>query len=66
MGVSADRVRHDQGQMKAADSLQPQERKPTILVVDDNKTVLEFLLLLLSKHGLSVIGTSSGSECLHL
>jgi hypothetical protein len=31
--------------MKAADSLQPQERKPTILVVDDNKTVLEFLFV---------------------
>jgi DNA-binding response OmpR family regulator len=37
---------------------------PTILVVDDNKGVLEFLLLLLSKHGLAVVGASSGSECL--
>lgn len=39
---------------------------PTILVVDDNKGVLEFLVLLLSKHGLSVIGASSGSECLNI
>ena len=66
MGVSAGRARNDQRQMKAADSLQSQGLKPTILVVDDNKTVLEFLLLLLSKHGLPVIGTSSGSECLKI
>lgn len=39
---------------------------PTILVVDDNKGVLEFLLLLLSKCGLSVIGASSGRECLKI
>ena len=51
---------------KAADPIQPQELKPTILVVDDNKGVLEFLLLLLSKHGLSAIGTSSGSQCLDI
>jgi DNA-binding response OmpR family regulator len=40
------------------------EATATILVVDDNKAVLEFLLLLLSKNGLTVIGASSGSECL--
>jgi DNA-binding response OmpR family regulator len=51
---------------KAADPIQPQELKPTILVVDDNKGVLEFLLLLLSKHGLSAVGTSSGSQCLDI
>lgn len=51
---------------RAADPIQPQELKPTVLVVDDNKAVLEFLLLLLSKHGLSVIGTSSGSKCLDI
>src|SRR5688500_1722717 len=39
---------------------------PTILVVDDNKGVLEFLLLLLSKCGLSAIGASSGRECLKI
>lgn len=39
---------------------------PRILVVDDNKGVLEFLLLLLTKHGLSVLGASSGSECLDI
>lgn len=37
---------------------------PTILVVDDNKGILELLILLLSKHGLSVISASSGNECL--
>ncbi len=41
-------------------------RAPTILAVDDNKAVLEFLLLLLSKHGLSVVGASSGGECLEI
>jgi DNA-binding response OmpR family regulator len=51
---------------KVADLTQPQGLKPTILVVDDNKGVLEFLLLLLSKHGLSVIGTSSGNKCLDI
>jgi DNA-binding response OmpR family regulator len=51
---------------KAADPTQPQELRPTILVVDDNKGILEFLLLLLSKHGLPVIGTSSGSKCLDI
>jgi DNA-binding response OmpR family regulator len=49
-----------------ADPIQPQGLKPTILVVDDNRGVLEFLLLLLSKHGLSVIGASNGSECLDI
>ncbi len=42
------------------------DRIPNILVVDDNKGVLEFLLLLLSKHGLSVIGAASGRECLEV
>ena len=39
---------------------------PTILVVDDNKGVLEFLVLLLSKHGLGVVGAASGAECLEI
>ena len=38
----------------------------TILVVDDNRGVLEFLLLLLSKHGFKAIGASSGSRCLEI
>jgi DNA-binding response OmpR family regulator len=42
------------------------EHGPTILVVDDNKGVLEFLVLLLSKHGLSVRAASSGNECLEI
>jgi DNA-binding response OmpR family regulator len=52
--------------MPALDQIAPQGPHPTILVVDDNKGVLEFLLLLLSKHGLSVIGASSGNECLDI
>lgn len=52
--------------MSAADPIVRQGLEPTILVVDDNKGVLEFLLLLLSKHGLSVIGASSGGKCLDI
>lgn len=37
-----------------------------LLVVDDNKGVLDFLLLLLSKYGLSAVGASSGRECLNI
>ena len=44
----------------------PAETVPTVLVVDDNKGVLEFLLLLLSKHGLTAIGATSGGECLSI
>jgi DNA-binding response OmpR family regulator len=40
--------------------------KPTALVVDDNKGLLEFLVLLLSKNGLHAIGASSGQECLEI
>jgi len=50
--------------MNNTDSLPTVGAAPTILVVDDNKGVLDFLLLLLSKHGLSVIGAASGGECL--
>ena len=51
--------------MTSADQI-GQEPEPTILVVDDNNGVLEFLMLLLSKHGLSVIGASSGDQCLNI
>ncbi len=39
---------------------------PTLLIVDDNQSTLELLLLLFSKHGLSVIGAPSGRECLEI
>jgi DNA-binding response OmpR family regulator len=52
--------------MRVADHTAQQRSNPTVLVVDDNKGVLEFLLLLLSKHGLSVIGASNGRECLDI
>jgi DNA-binding response OmpR family regulator len=52
--------------MSEGNQIATQNPGPTILVVDDNKGVLEFLVLLLSKHGLSVIGASSGSECLNI
>jgi len=47
---------------------QPTQGKavPTVLVVDDNKGVLEFLVLLLSKHGLAAVGAISGAECLSI
>lgn len=54
----------DSKKMSAVDQIAKQGPEPTVLVVDDNKGVLDFLLLLLSRHGLSVIGASSGSECL--
>jgi len=38
--------------------------KSTILVVDDNQAVVDFLVLLLSKHGLLVRGVSSDKACL--
>jgi DNA-binding response OmpR family regulator len=50
--------------MNNIDNSTTQRVAPTVLVVDDNKGVLDFLLLLLSKHGLAVIGASSGRECL--
>lgn len=44
----------------------PAGTAPTVLVVDDNKGVLEFLLLLLSKHGLVAVGATGGVECLSI
>jgi DNA-binding response OmpR family regulator len=38
----------------------------TLLVVDDNKGVLDFLILLLSKHGYKTIGANGGIECLEI
>jgi DNA-binding response OmpR family regulator len=38
----------------------------TLLVVDDNKGVLDFLVLLLSKNGYKTIGVSGGFECLEI
>jgi DNA-binding response OmpR family regulator len=37
---------------------------PTVLVVDDNETVLDLLDLLLSNHGSTVLRAQSGSQCL--
>ena len=52
--------------MNTADHTVRQGSNPTVLVVDDNQGVLEFLLLLLSKHGLSAIAASNGHECLDI
>ena len=51
---------------EAGETAKQQRDDPTILVVDDNKEVLELLILLLSKHGLSVISASRGNECLDI
>ena len=47
-----------------SDAQKQPDTAPTILVVDDNKAVLEFLLLMLTKNGFNAIGASSGRECL--
>jgi len=52
--------------MNTADHTVQQGSNPTVLVVDDNQGVLEFLLLLMSKHGLSAVGASNGNECLDI
>lgn len=39
---------------------------PTLLIVDDNETVLELLDLLLSHHGSTVVRAKNGSECLEV
>jgi DNA-binding response OmpR family regulator len=38
----------------------------TLLVVDDNKGVLDFLVLLLSKHGYKTLGANGGFQCLEI
>jgi DNA-binding response OmpR family regulator len=44
----------------------PEENSATLLVVDDNKGVLEFLVLLLSKYGYKTIGVPSAMECIDI
>jgi DNA-binding response OmpR family regulator len=39
---------------------------PTILVVDDNAEMVEFLNLYLSRHGMHVLSAYSGKQCLEL
>lgn len=39
---------------------------PTILVVDDNAEMVEFLNLYLSHHGMQVLSAYSGKQCLEL
>ena len=53
-------------EMNALDQNSLDSAAPTILVVDDNKGILDFLLLLLSKHQLIAVGASSGHECLEI
>jgi len=52
--------------MSALDQTCTEGATPTILVVDDNKGVLDFLLLLLSKHQFAAVGASSGHQCLEI
>jgi two-component system response regulator VicR len=52
--------------MSGTDETSADRAVPTILVVDDNKAVLDFLLLLLSKNALNAMGASSGNECLQI
>jgi CheY-like chemotaxis protein len=39
---------------------------PTLLIVDDNETILDLLELLLSNHGLRVLRAQNGYECLEI
>jgi DNA-binding response OmpR family regulator len=39
---------------------------PTVLVVDDNAEMVEFLKLYLSHHGMQVLSAYSGKQCLEL
>jgi PleD family two-component response regulator len=39
---------------------------PTLLVVDDNDTILDLLDMLLSHHGANVLLARSGAECLEI
>jgi len=39
---------------------------PTVLVVDDNKDMVDILTRLLSYHGMKVLSVNSGRECLEI
>lgn len=39
---------------------------PTLLIVDDNETILDLLELLLSNHGLRVLRAQNGHKCLEI
>src|SRR5712691_3501989 len=39
---------------------------PTLLIVDDNETILDLLELLLSNHGLHVLRAQNGDQCLEI
>src|SRR5229473_7330076 len=52
--------------MSAPDQTSNDGVSPTILVVDDNKAILDFLVLLLSKQQFAAIGASSGRQCLQI
>jgi len=55
------------GEPIVENNAQPVSGTPaTLLVVDDNKGVLDFLVLLLSKHGFKTIGASGGFQCLEI
>src|SRR6266540_6009804 len=44
----------------------PPSPPATVLVVDDNKDVVDILVHLLSRHGLIALGAYSGRECLEI
>jgi len=44
----------------------PTASSPTVLVVDDNKDMVEILTRLLSRHGLRALHAYSGKECLDI
>lgn len=52
--------------MSPADTHPPASSSATVLVVDDNKDMVEILTRLLSRHGLQALHAYSGMECLDI
>src|SRR5918995_1814990 len=52
--------------MPSEDKTQSSGSSATVLVVDDNKEVVDILSRLLSRHNLIAVGAYSGNECLNI
>jgi DNA-binding response OmpR family regulator len=52
--------------MPSEDKTQSSGSSATVLVVDDNKEVVDILSRLLSRHNLIAVGAYSGKECLNI
>ena len=52
--------------MSPENTQSPNASSPTVLVVDDNKDMVEILTRLLSRHSLQALHAYSGKECLEI